>query len=110
MVNEEIVDKTRSLLTGTESKAEKRQRAAKGKIERDVGQNSEKDDRTKRERETKKKKAHSLPAGLDETHACDLIPMAYRVSMPTAIFRTSFPPALLLFFISLISPIQPPPL
>lgn len=36
VVNGEIVDKTRSLLTGTESKAEERQREA---IERDIGRN-----------------------------------------------------------------------
>lgn len=40
VVNGEIVDKTRSLLTGTESKAEERQRAAREAIERDIGRNS----------------------------------------------------------------------
>lgn len=55
MVNGEIVDKTRSLLTGTESKAEERQRAAREEIERDIGQNSEKDGRTKGERDERKK-------------------------------------------------------
>ncbi|EGI60590.1 hypothetical protein G5I_11150 [Acromyrmex echinatior] len=73
----DLVDKTKSLLTGTESKAEERQRAAREKIKRDIGQNSEKDDRTKRERNEGKKSTHSPPAGLDETHACDPILMAY---------------------------------
>lgn len=59
MVNGEIVDKTRSLLTGTESKAEERQRAVREEIERDIGQNSEKDGRTKGERDEGKKRAHA---------------------------------------------------
>lgn len=96
VVNGEIsVDKTKSLLTGTESKAEERQRAAREKIKRDIGQNSEKDDRTKRERNERKKSTHSPPAGLDETHACDPILMAYHVSMPIQLSsHTPFPPAL----------------
>lgn len=81
VVNGEIVDKTRSFLTGTESKAEERQRPAREETERDIGENSE-DGRTKGERdEGKKKSTRAPPAGLDETHACDPIPMAYRVSM-----------------------------
>lgn len=80
VVNGEIVDKTRSLLTGTESKAEERQRAAREAIERDIGQ-IQWTTVGQREKETKEKKStHSPPAGLDDSHACDPIPMAYRVS------------------------------
>lgn len=82
VVNGEIVDKTRSLLTGTESKAEERQRAVREEIERDIGQNSEKDGGTKGERDEGKKNTHAPPAELNETHACDPILIAYCVSMP----------------------------
>lgn len=54
----------------------------------------------------KKKSTHPPPAGLDETHACDPIPMAYRVSMPVRLSsRTPFP--LALPHLLDLSPIQP---
>lgn len=112
VVNGEIVDKTRSLLTGTESKAEERQRAVREEIERDIGQNSEKDGRTKRERDEGGKKEHTLATRWAGRDACvrshtDGIPCFHAY---TAIFSYS----LLLFLISSISPlslslsIQPP--
>ena len=52
--NEGIVGKTRSLLTGTEPRAEERQRE-----EREIGQNSERDGRRKGERGEEKKGAHT---------------------------------------------------
>lgn len=106
VVNGEIVDKTRSFLTGTESKAEERQRPAREETERDIGENSE-DGRTKGERdEGKKKSTRAPPAGLDETHACDPIPMAYPV-FPCLYGYLLVLSSLLLFLISSISSIQP---
>lgn len=69
VVNGEIVDKTRSFLTGTESKAEERQRAAREEIERDIGETSE-DGRTKGERDEGKKKEHSCATRWAGRDAC----------------------------------------
>ena len=93
VVNGEIsIDKTKSLLTGTESKAEERQRAAREKIKRDIGQNSEKDDRTKRER-NERKKEHTFTTRWVGRDACvrshtDGIPCFHAY---TAIFSYSLP-------------------
>lgn len=91
VVNGEIVDKTRSLLTGTESKAEERQRAAREEIERDIGPNSE-DGRTKGERDEGKKE-HTFATRWAGRDACvrshtDGIPCFHAY---TAIFSYSLP-------------------
>lgn len=83
------VGKTKSLLTGIEPKDEERQRAArKERSVRTVRETAGE----KRERETKGKKEHTPPpAGPDETHACDPMPMAYRVSMPIRLLSSRNP-------------------
>lgn len=91
VVNGEIVDKTRSLLTGTESK--ERQRAAGEAIERDIGQESSEDGRIKGERDERKKE-HTFTTRWAGRDACvrshtDGIPCFQCFHAYTAIFSYS---------------------
>lgn len=95
VVNGEIVDKTRSLLTGTESKAEERRRGQREKRQKEI---SDRTVRTvgQREKETKRKKGartHTLATRWAGRDACvrshtDGIPCFHAY---TAIFSYSLP-------------------
>lgn len=106
VVNGEIVDKTRSFLTGTESKAEERQRPAREETEREI---SERTVRTvgQREKETKEKKRALVRHPLGWTRRMRAIPYRWHTVFPCLYGYLLVLSSLLLFLISSISSIQP---